>query len=160
MGHAPTGLALTAVHDDSGASLARGGLRKWSRELTFRVRQADELLVVGEPAQPLSRRELRDGRVVETQAEFDDEGRLLQQRVLDGARVLCVTEWQYHASGLPLATRSWQPGGDLRCAESPDLDVEIEIDAAGNWIRQVQHHTLADGRRVRVAEHTREIEYR
>jgi hypothetical protein len=151
---------LTAVHDDSGASLARGGLRKYSRELTFRVRQPDELLVAGEPAQPLSRREVRDGRVVETQTEFDDEGRVLQQRVLEGERVRCVTDWQYHASGLPLSSRSRQPGGDLRCAESPDLDVEIEVDAAGQWTRQVQYLTHADGRRVRVAEHTREIEYR
>jgi hypothetical protein len=151
---------LIAVHDDSGASLARGALRKWSREVTYRVRQADELLVAVEPAQPLSRREVRDGRLVETQTEFDDGGRILLQRVLDGERVRCVTEWQYHASGTPLATRSRQPASELRCAESPDLDVEIEVDAVGNWVRQVQHHTLADGRRVRVAEHTREIEYR
>lgn len=151
---------LTAVHDDSGASLARGGLRKYSRELTFRVRQAEELLVAGEPAQPLSRRELRDGRVTETQTEFDDEGRALLQRVLDGERVRCVTEWQYHASGLPLSARSRQPDGAQRCADSPDLDVEIEADAAGHWTRQVRYLTHADGRRVRVAEHTREIEYR
>jgi hypothetical protein len=129
---------LTAVVDDSSASLIRGG----------------------EPEQPLSRRESRDGRTRETQTDFDDEGRPLVQRLLEGERLRCVIEWQYHASGLPLAVHARQPGSESRCAEQPDVDAQIEVDARGNWISQVIHLTYADSRRVRVAEHTREIDYR
>jgi hypothetical protein len=152
--------SLTAVYDDSGASLQRGGLRKYSRELTFRVRHAEELQRAGEPLQPLSRREVRDGRSSETQTEFDDEGRPMLQRVLEGEHVRCVTEWQYHASGLLSSSRSRQPSNDARCADSPDIDVQIEVDAAGNWVRQVVLLTQPDGQRVRAAEQSREIEYR
>lgn len=151
---------LTAVYDDSGASLARGALRRYTRELTFRVRHPEELQGAGEPQQPLSRREVRDGRITEVQTEFDDDGRPLIERQLDGQRVRCITQWQYHPSGLPLSARSRQPDVDARCPEHPDLDVQIEVDAAGNWTRQVTFLTAADGQRVRVAEQTREIEAR
>jgi hypothetical protein len=151
---------LTALYDDSGATLQRGGLRKYSRELTFRVRHAEEWQRAGEPLQPLSRRELRDGRASEIQTEFDDAGRPMLQRVLEGERVRCVTEWQYHASGLLSSSRSRLPDSDARCAGSPDIDVQIDVDAAGNWVRQLVLLTQPDGQRVRAAEHTREIEYR
>lgn len=152
--------SLSAVYDDSAAILARGGLRKYTRVVSFRVRRAEELTQAGEPEQPLSRREVRDGTTTETQTEFDDEGRPMLQRQLVGERVRCVTEWHYHATGLLLAARSRQSDGDARCADSPDLDADIELDARGNWVRQVVHLTHADGRRVRAAERTREIEYR
>jgi hypothetical protein len=151
---------LTAVVDDSTATLVRGGLRKANVELSLRVRRPEEWLAAGEPEQPLSRREVRDGRTRETQTDFDDEGRPMVQRLLEGERVRCVIEWQYHTSGLPLATRACQPGGDSRCADQRDLDAQIEVDARGNWIRHVIYLTDADGRRVRMAEHTREIDYR
>jgi len=151
---------LTAVYDDSGASFVRGALRKYSRELTFRVRHAEELHTAGQPAQPLSRREVRDGKVSETQMEFDDEGRPMLERQLEGERLRCITVWQYHASGLPLSARSRQPDVDARCPDRPDLDLEIEVDTAGRWTRQVMFVTGADGRRLRAAEQTREIELR
>jgi hypothetical protein len=152
--------SLSAVYDDSAAILVRGGLRKYTREVSFRVRRVEELQSGGEPEQPLSRREVRDGTSFETQTEFDDEGRPMLQRQLSGERVRCTTEWHYHASGLLLAARSRQPDGDARCPDSPDIDVDIEVDARGNWVRQVVYFTAADGRRVRTAERTREIDYR
>jgi hypothetical protein len=152
--------SLSAVYDDSAAILARGGLRKYTREVRFRVRRAEELQSAGEPEQPLSRREVRDGTSLETQTEFDDEGRPMLQRQLSGERVRCTTEWHYHASGLLLAVRNHQPEGDARCPDSPDVDVDIAVDARGNWVRQVVYLTAADGRRVRTAERTREIDYR
>jgi hypothetical protein len=152
--------SLNAVYDDSAAILSGGGLRKYSREIRFRVRQADELLNAGEPEQPLSRREMRDGVVTETQTEFDAAGRPVLRRQLTGERLMCVTEWHYHASGVLLSTRSRQGDSDVRCADGgPDLDADIEVDERGNWVRQVVHLTHADGRHVR-AERTREIDYR
>jgi hypothetical protein len=152
--------SLSAVFDDSAAILSGGGLRKYTREVSFRVRRAEELASPSEPEQPLSRREVRDGTSSETQTEFDDEGRPLRRRQLVGERLRCVTEWLYHASGLLLSTRSRQGEGDARCADSSDIDAEIEVDERGNWVRQVVHLTHADGRRVRAAERTREIDYR
>ncbi|MFI4932547.1 MAG: hypothetical protein ACHP83_20055 [Burkholderiales bacterium] len=152
--------ALTAVYDDSAAILGGGGLRKYTREVSFRVRKAEELMSPGEPEQPLSRREVRDGTSSETQTEFDDAGRPLRRRQLVGERLRCVTEWQYHASGLLLSAHSRQGDGDARCADSPDIDADIEVDERGNWVRQVVHLTHADGRRVRAAERSREIDYR
>ena len=152
--------SLSAVYDDSAAILSGGGLRKYTREVSFRVRRAEELASPGEPEQPLSRREVRDGTSSETQTEFDDEGRPLRRRQLVGERLRCVTEWLYHASGLLLSARSHQGDGDARCVDSPDIDADIEVDERGNWVRQVVHLTHADGRRVRAAERTREIDYR
>ena len=152
--------SLAAVYDDSAAILSGGGLRKYRREVSFRVRQAEELTHPGEPELPLSRREVRDGTASETQTEFDDAGRPLLQRRLAGERLRCVTEWRYHASGALLSTRSRQGEGDARCPDSPDVDAEIEVDERGSWVRQVVHVTHADGRRVRSAERTREIDYR
>ena len=152
--------SLAAVYDDSAAILSGGGLRKYRREVSFRVRQAEELTNPGEPELPLSRREVRDGTASETQTEFDDAGRPLLQRRLVGERLRCVTEWRYHASGALLSTRSRQGEGDARCPDSPDVDAEIEVDERGSWVRQVVHVTHADGRRVRSAERTREIDYR
>ena len=150
--------SLTAVYDDSAAIMSGSGLRKYTREVTFKVRRADELTTGGEPEQPLSRREVRDGTVFETQTEFDDAGRPVRRRQLAGERVRCVTEWKYHASGLLLSARSRD--GDTRCADSPDIDAEIEIDERGNWVRHFVYVTHADGRRVRAAERAREIDYR
>ena len=151
---------LSAVYDDSAAILSGGGLKKYTREVSFRVRRADELMAAGEPEQPLARREVRDGTATEVQTDYDDSGRPLQRRQLAGERVRCVTEWQYHTSGLLLSARSRQGDGEARCADSPDVDAEIEVDERGNWVRQVVHVTHADGRRVRAAERTREIDYR
>lgn len=152
--------AQTAVIDDSSASLTRGGLRKDTRELVLRVRRPEDLLGPGEPEQPLSRRETRNGRTTETQTDFDDEGRATAQRLLENNQLRCQIEWRYHASGLPLAVHARRPDGETRCPEQGDIDAEIEVDARGNWVRQVIHLTQPDGRRARVAEHTREIEYR
>ena len=152
--------SISAVYDDSAAILSGGGLRKYTREVSFRVRRAEELASPSEPEQPLTRREVRDGTASETQTEFDDEGRPLRRRQLVGERLRCVTEWLYHASGLLLSARSRQGDGDARCTDNPDLDADIEVDERGNWVRQVVHLTHADGRRVRAAERTREIDYR
>jgi YD repeat-containing protein len=152
--------SLTAVYDDSAAILSGGGLRRYTREISFRVRRTDELTFAGEPEQPLSRREVRDGASSETQTEFDEAGRPLRRRQLVGERVRCVIEWQYHASGLLQSARSRQGDDDARCPDSPDLDAEIEVDERGNWVRQVVHATHADGRRVRTTERSREIDYR
>jgi hypothetical protein len=152
--------SLAAVYDDSAAILSGGGLRKYRREVSFRVRQAEELTNPGEPELPLSRREVRDGVSSETQTEFDDAGRPVLQRRLVGERLRCVTEWRYHASGVLLSTRSRQGEGDTRCPDSPDIDADIEVDERGSWVRQVVHVTHADGRRVRSAERTREVDYR
>jgi hypothetical protein len=152
--------SLTAVYDDSAAILSGGGLRKYRREVTFRVRRAEELMHPGEPEQPLTRREVRDGTASETQTEFDDAGRPLRRRQLVAERVLCVTEWQYHASGVLLSARSRQGEGGARCPDSPDIDAEVEVDERGSWVRQVVQVTHADGRRERSAERTREIDYR
>ena len=152
--------SLSAVYDDSAALLSGGGLRKYRREVSFRVRRAEELTQPGEPEQPLLRREVRDGTAFETHTEFDDAGRPLKRRQLVGERVRCVTEWQYHASGVLLAARSRQGDSDARCPDSADIDAAIEVDERGNWVRQVVHLTHADGRRVRAAERTREIDYR
>ncbi|HET7527547.1 MAG TPA: hypothetical protein VFK10_16510 [Burkholderiaceae bacterium] len=150
----------SAVYDDSAAILSGGALRRYTREIGFRVRRGDELAIAGEPEQPLVRREVRDGTVNETQTEFDDAGRPIRRRQLVNERVRCVTEWQYHPSGLLQTARSRQGDGDARCADSADVDVEIEVDERGNWVRQVVMLTHADGRRVRSAERTREIDYR
>jgi hypothetical protein len=153
--------SLSAVYDDSAAIMSGGGVRKYTREVSFRVRRTEELASPGEPEQPLSRREVRDGTATETRTEFDDEGRPLLRRQLVGERLRCVTEWHYHASGLLLSARSRQGDeSDARCPDSPDIDAEIEVDARGNWVHQVVHLTHADGRRVRAAERTREIDYR
>jgi hypothetical protein len=152
--------SLSAVYDDSAAILSGGGLRKYTREVSFRVRRAEELMNPGEPEQPLSRREVRDGTASETQTEFDEAGRPLKRRQLVGERLRCVTEWQYHASGALLSARSRQGESDTRCPDSPDIDAEVEVDERGGWVRQVVHVTYADGRRVRSAERTREIDYR
>lgn len=152
--------SLSAVYDDSAAIMSGGGLRKYRREVSFRVRRPEELTRGGEPEQPLLRREVRDGTAFETHTEFDDAGRPLRRRQLVAERVRCVTEWQYHASGLLLAARSRQGDGDARCPDSADVDAVIEVDERGNWVRQVVHLTHADGRRVRAAERTREIDYR
>jgi len=152
--------SLSAVYDDSAAILSGGGLRKYRREVSFRVRRADELAFPGEPEQPLSRREMRDGKSSETQTEFDEADRPVLRRQLAGERLRCVTEWQYHASGVLLSARSRQGEGDARCPDSPDIDAEVEVDERGSWVRQVVHVTHADGRRVRSTERTREIDYR
>ena len=152
--------SLSAVYDDSAAILSGGGLRKYTREVSFRVRRSEELTGAGEPEQPLSRREVRDGTSSETQTEFDDAGRPLRRRQLVGERVRCVTEWQYHGSGALLSAHSRQGDSDARCPDSPDLDAEVEVDERGNWVRQVVHVTQPDGRRVRTVERTREIDYR
>jgi YD repeat-containing protein len=152
--------SLSAVYDDSAAILNRGALRKYRREISFRVRRDDELATAGEPEQPLVRREVRDGAVTETQTEFDEAGRPIRRRQLVNDTVRCVTEWQYHPSGLLQSARSRQGDGDARCAESPDVDAEIEVDERGNWIREVVVLTYADGRRARSVERTREIDYR
>lgn len=153
--------SVSAVYDDSAAILSGGGLRKYTREISFRVRRAEELKNAGEPDQPLSRREVRDGTSTETQTEFDDAGRPILRRQLTGERLLCTTEWHYHASGALLSARSRQGEGDARCADGgPDIDAEIEVDERGGWVRQVVYLTHADGRRVRAAERTREIDYR
>ncbi|HEU5296126.1 MAG TPA: hypothetical protein VFU71_15200 [Burkholderiaceae bacterium] len=151
--------ALSAVYDDSAAIISGGRLRKFTREITFRVRRPEELTGAGEPEQPLSRREKRDGTLSETQTDFDDAGRPVQRRQLVDDRVRCVTEWRYHASGLLQTARSRQGDGETRCPDSPDIDAEIEADERGNWVRQVVQATHADGRRVRT-ERTREIDYR
>ena len=150
--------SVTAVYDDSAAIMSGKGLRKYTRVVTFKVRRAEELTNAGEPERPLSRREVRDGTALETQTEFDEAGRPMRQRQLVDERVRCVTDWQYHASGLLLSTRSRD--GDARCADSPDIDAEIEVDERGNWVRQVVYVTHADGRRVRATERAREIDYR
>jgi len=151
--------SVSAVYDDSAAILSGGRLRKYTREISFRVRRSEELTNAGEPEQPLSRREVRDGTPSETQTEFDDAGRPVLRRQLTGERLLCTTEWHYHASGALLSARSRQ--GDARCADGgPDIDAEIEVDERGSWVRQVVYLTHADGRRVRTAERTREIDYR
>jgi hypothetical protein len=153
--------SLSAVYDDSAAILSGGGLRKYTREVSFRVRRPEELTGAGEPEQPLSRREVRDGASSETQTEFDDAGRPLRRRQLMGERVRCITEWQYHASGVVLSAHSHQgDNSDARCPDSPDIDAEVEVDERGNWIRQVMHVTQPDGRRVRSVERSREIDYR
>ena len=152
--------SLSAIYDDSAAIITAGRLRKYTRELSFKVRRAEELTHAGEPEQPLVRREVRDGAVTETLTEFDDAGRPLRRRQLVGSQVRCVTEWQYHGSGLLLSARSRQGDGDARCPDSPDVDAEIEVDERGQWVRQVVHVTHVDGRRARAAERVREIDYR
>jgi len=151
--------AVSAVYDDSAALINGGRLRRYTREISFRVRRADELSAPGEPEQPLSRREVRDGASTETQTEFDDAGRPTLRRQLADGRVRCVTEWRYHGSGLLQSTRSRQGDGDARCPDSADSDAEIEVDERGNWVRQVVQVTHPDGRRTRT-ERTREIDYR
>jgi hypothetical protein len=153
--------SLSAVYDDSAAILSGGRLRKYTRVVSFRVRRAEELTTSAEPEQPLSRREVRDGKSTETQTEFDDQGRPILRRQLIDERLGCVTQWHYHPSGPLLWARSRQGEGDeARCPDSPDVDTEIEVDEHGNWVRQVVYLTLADGHRVRAAERTREIDYR
>ncbi|MCG3189494.1 MAG: hypothetical protein LKCHEGNO_01919 [Burkholderiaceae bacterium] len=149
---------LSAVYDDSAALMSARGSRKYRREVSFSVRQADELRRAGEPEQPLSRREVRDGTVFETLTDFDAGGRPLHRRQLVDAQVRCITDWQYHASGLLLSARSRD--GSAHCGDSPDVDAEIEVDEHGNWVRQVVYVSHADGRRTRAAERTREIDYR
>jgi hypothetical protein len=152
--------SLAAVYDDSAAILSGGGLRKYRREVSFRVRAAEELTNPAEPEQPLSRREVRDGKSAETQTEFDEAGRPVLRRQLVGEQLRCVTEWRYHASGVLLSARSRQGESDAQCPDSPDIDAEVEVDERGSWVRQVVHVIHADGRRVRSAERTREIDYR
>jgi hypothetical protein len=132
-----------------------------SREVVLRVRSADEFKVPGEPLRPVSRRVVEGGAAVETQTDFDAQGRPRAERFLGRTDQLdCVSEWDWHASGLPAWTHTRQVRPDASCGlNSGTVDLDITVDERGNWVRQVIEVTQPTGR-WRIGVQTREIDYR
>lgn len=154
--------ALTAVRSTRGIALERDGVRRPASEVTLRVADARQWQGrAEEPEQLVERRETRAGRTTSFTMSYDAAGRPLQRREVRSDGSVCITDWHYHPSGLPLSVAAYQASSQLPCAGEPRaVDYEIEVDDRGRWLRHTV--TLVDeaGRRLRAAEHRREIDDR
>lgn len=152
---------LVAEHSMSRFAASRDGIGSSTREVVLRVRAADEFKVPGEPEKPASRRVVEGGKTVETQMDFDAQGRPRAERFIgQSGQLECVSEWQWHASGLPAWTHTRQERPDANCGlNNGTVDFDITVDDRGNWVRQVIEVTQPNGR-WRMGVQTREIEYR
>ena len=152
---------LVAEHSVSRIGASREGVRSTTREMVFRVRTADEFKLPGVPLKPVSRRVAEAGQGTETQTDFDNLGRPRAERFIgpSGERV-CVSEWQWHASGLPAWTHTRQEIAGTNCGlENGTVDFDITVDAHGHWVRQVIEITQPNGR-WRIGVQTREMVFR
>ncbi len=152
---------LVAEHHVSGFAASREGVGSSTRDVVLRVRTADEFKVPGEPEKPVSRRVAEAGKVVEKQTDFDSLGRPQAERFFGpSGQLVCVSEWQWHASGLPAWTHTRQESPAVDCGlDNGTVDIDITVDERGNWVRQAIDITQANGR-WRVGVLTREIAYR
>ena len=150
-----------AIHTITATGLSKDGSYRnvWVR--TFEVRTPDELLQWPEPTNPVLRAELFRGQDTQTRTEYDAQGRVVRQVESRGPTERCVNEYRYHTSGLPTSIRSSRADAPGPCPGSPQgVEYDIEVDARGRWTRHVIHMVDARGQLTRVAEHTRQIEYR
>jgi YD repeat-containing protein len=152
---------LVAEHSVSRIGASREGVRSTTREVVFRVRTTDEFKRPGEPEKPVSRRVAEAGKVIETQADFDNLGRPRAERFIGPTgELVCVSEWQWHASGLPAWTHTRQEIAGTHCGlDNGSVDFDITVDEHGHWVRQVIEITQPNGR-WRIGVQTREIEFR
>jgi YD repeat-containing protein len=145
---------VTAVPDSAG---------RFERTITLRVRSPEEFQRVGEPRWPVSRR-VRDNEhgSYETQMELDARNRPLAERWLDGqGRLVCASQWRWHASGAleSIRTRQILLGASCGLANGT-IEVSIDTDERGRWVRQAIDAVQPDGQHLRTAVQTREIEDR
>ena len=154
---------LVAEYRVRGVAASRDEGGRFERTITLRVRAPEELQRAGEPRWPVSRR-VRDSERgdFETQMDFDARNRPLAERWLDGqGRLVCVSEWRWHAAGPPASIRTRQilPGATCGLANGT-IEIAVDTDEHGRWVRQAIDAVHPDGQRVRTGVQTREIEDR
>lgn len=154
---------LVAEYRVRGVGASPDNAGRFERTITLRVRLPEEFQRVGEPSWPVSRR-MRDSEhgSYETQMDFDARNRPLAERWLDGqGRLVCASEWRWHASGPPewIRTRQILPGASCGLANGT-IKVSIDTDERGRWVRQAIDAVQPDGQHLRTAVQTREIEDR
>lgn len=154
---------LVAEYHVRGVAASRDNAGRFERKITLHVRRPEEFQGAGEPRWPVSRR-VSDSEHggFETQMDFDARNRPLAERWLDGqGRLVCVSEWRWHAAGPPesIRTRQVLPGATCGLANGT-IEVAVDTDERGRWVRQVIDAVQPDGQRVRTGVQTREIEDR
>lgn len=159
--------ARVAVHRVSGFEGSGEDGRRFTREIVFHVRQADELRVAGAPLRPGLRRVTETGsdgqpQVSETRTDFDAQDRPLTERQFDAAgRLVCQSDRRWHRSGLPLSVQTRVERPEPACAlEGGNAVFDIGADEHGHWVSQTTRVEQADGHRALTHIQTRDIEYR
>ena len=153
---------LLAEHTTSGFAATRDGFKYPSRTVLLRVRDAAEFKRPGEPLSPVSRRVAEGAALVETQTDYDAQGRPRVQRYYGTPGQLdCSSEWRWHASGLPASIHTLPARPGAPCGlDNGTVDMDISVDEHGNWVRQVIEVTYPNVGRTQVGVQTREIGYR
>ena len=151
-----------AVHTTTGFALTRDGAGRYAYTTHYRVRAPQELRRVEAPELPTLRRQVRGTRHIESQTEYDADGRIVNEREIDGAgQPGCTRRFTYHPAGPPLAVRQEGTHANAPCGQqSGDMDYEIQADERGHWIEQRITMLRPDGQRRPMAVHARRIEYR